>query len=118
MKICTAISDAHSACRAARGQGKGVGLVPTMGALHTGHLSLVRAAKAQCDAVAVSIFVNPTQFGPTEDLARYPRPSDRDIQLLEKQAADIVFAPSAEDMYPKGETAWVTVEGLSDKLDG
>jgi pantoate--beta-alanine ligase len=89
-----------------------------MGALHQGHLSLVRAAKAQCDAVAVSIFVNPTQFGPTEDLARYPRPYERDIQLLEEEHVDIVFAPSAEQMYPKGEATWVTVEGLSEKLDG
>jgi pantoate--beta-alanine ligase len=89
-----------------------------MGALHEGHLSLVRAAKAQCDAVAVSIFVNPIQFGPKEDLARYPRPFERDRELLEKEGVDILFAPSAEEMYPEGEVAWVTVDGLSDKLDG
>jgi pantoate--beta-alanine ligase len=89
-----------------------------MGALHEGHLSLMRAAKAQCDVVAVSIFVNPRQFGPTEDLARYPRQFERDCALLEKENVDIVFAPSVEEMYPKGETTWVTVEGLSDKLDG
>jgi pantoate--beta-alanine ligase len=89
-----------------------------MGALHAGHLSLVRAAKAQCDAVAVSIFVNPTQFGPTEDLAKYPRPFESDCAALEREAVDIVFAPSVEEMYPKGETTWVTVEGLSEKLDG
>ena len=89
-----------------------------MGALHEGHLSLVRAAKAQCDAVAVSIFVNPTQFGPAEDLARYPRPFERDRELLDKEGIEILFAPSPEEMYPKGEVTWVTVEGLSDKLDG
>ena len=89
-----------------------------MGALHEGHLSLVRAAKAQCDAVVVSIFVNPKQFGPTEDLAKYPRQFERDCALLEKEGVDIVFAPSVEEMYGKGESAWVTVEGLSDKLDG
>jgi pantoate--beta-alanine ligase len=89
-----------------------------MGALHEGHLSLVRAAKAQCDAVVVSIFVNPTQFGPTEDLAKYPRQFERDCALLEKENVDIVFAPSVEEMYAQGESTWVTVEGLSDKLDG
>ena len=89
-----------------------------MGALHAGHLSLVRAAKVQCAAVVVSIFVNPTQFGPTEDLARYPRPFDHDCELLDKEGVDIIFAPTVEEMYPKGGATWVTVEGLSDKLDG
>jgi pantoate--beta-alanine ligase len=116
MKICTTSSEVRSACREA--QAHRLGLVPTMGALHEGHLSLIRAAKAQCDLVAVSIFVNPTQFGPSEDLARYPRPFERDIQLLEKEGVDIVFAPSVDEMYGKGETTWVTVEGLSEKLDG
>jgi pantoate--beta-alanine ligase len=89
-----------------------------MGALHEGHLSLVRAARAQCGAVAVSLFVNPTQFGPTEDLAKYPRQFDRDRALLEKEGVDILFAPSVDEMYRKGEATWVMVEGLSDKLDG
>jgi pantoate--beta-alanine ligase len=91
-----------------------------MGALHEGHLSLVRAAKAQCDAVAVSIFVNPTQFGPTEDLSRYPRPFDRDCELLKQEGVEILFAPPVEEIYPRsGEAAtWVQVEGLSEKLDG
>ena len=89
-----------------------------MGALHEGHLSLVRAAKAQCDTVAVSIFVNPTQFGPTEDLSKYPRQFDRDCQLLEKEGIDVLFAPSVEEIYPNGHVTWVLVEGLSEKLDG
>ena len=89
-----------------------------MGALHEGHLSLVCAAKAQCDIVAVSLFVNPTQFGPNEDLAKYPRPFERDRELLEKEGVAILFAPSAEEMYPQGKATWVVVEGLSEKLDG
>jgi pantoate--beta-alanine ligase len=89
-----------------------------MGALHAGHLSLVEAAKSRCDAVVVSIFVNPTQFGPTEDLAKYPRPFEEDRAALAKQNVDIVFAPAVDEMYPKGEATWVTVEGLSEKLDG
>jgi pantoate--beta-alanine ligase len=89
-----------------------------MGALHAGHLSLVRAANAQCDATAVSIFVNPKQFGPSEDFATYPRSFESDCAALEKEGVDIVFAPAVEEMYPKGETTWVTVEGLSEKLDG
>jgi pantoate--beta-alanine ligase len=120
MKICTGIADARAACLAARDGHKRLGLVPTMGALHEGHLSLVRAAKAQCDAVAVSIFVNPTQFGPTEDLSRYPRPFDRDCELLKQEGVEILFAPPVEEIYPRsGEAAtWVQVEGLSEKLDG
>jgi pantoate--beta-alanine ligase len=118
MKVCTTIPDARAACRDARASGKRLGLVPTMGALHEGHLSLVRTAKAQCDAVAVSIFVNPTQFGPTEDLSKYPRRFERDRQLLEKEGVEILFAPPVEEIYPHGEVTWVLVEGLSEKLDG
>jgi pantoate--beta-alanine ligase len=118
MKICPIISEARAACGAARGGGKRLGLVPTMGALHEGHLSLVRTARAQCDAVAVSIFVNPTQFGPGEDLAKYPRQFARDCQLLEKEGIEILFAPAVEEMYPGGESTWVWVKGLSEKLDG
>ena len=92
--------------------------MPTMGALHEGHLSLVRAARASCDVVAASIFVNPTQFGPTEDLEKYPRAFERDCELLEREGVELMFAPAVEEMYPKGATTWVTVEGLSDKLDG
>ncbi len=89
-----------------------------MGALHEGHLSLVRAARASCDVVAASIFVNPLQFAPTEDLAKYPRSFDRDRELLEKESVELLFAPPVEEMYPPGAVTWVTVEGLSDKLDG
>lgn len=89
-----------------------------MGALHEGHLSLVRAARARCDFVAVSIFVNPTQFGPSEDFARYPRVFDADQEALQKEGVDLIFSPHVAEMYSSGETTWVTVEGLSEKLDG
>jgi pantoate--beta-alanine ligase len=89
-----------------------------MGALHEGHLSLVRAARAASDVVAASIFVNPTQFGPNEDLAKYPRTFERDCELLEREGVALLFAPAVEEMYPAGAVTWVTVEGLSDKLDG
>jgi pantoate--beta-alanine ligase len=118
MRICNTIEDMRAACRAARSGGKRLGFVPTMGALHEGHLSLVRAAKASCDIVAASIFVNPTQFGPNEDLAKYPRDFGRDRGLLEKEGVELLFAPSVEEMYPAGAVTWVTVEGLSGKLDG
>jgi pantoate--beta-alanine ligase len=107
--------DASGAIRRA---GKRLGFVPTMGALHDGHLSLVRAARASSDVVAASIFINPTQFGPNEDLAKYPRSFDRDCDLLEREGVELLFAPSVEEMYPAGAVTWVTVEGLSDKLDG
>jgi pantoate--beta-alanine ligase len=118
MKICNTIGDMRAACSAAQRGGKRLGFVPTMGALHEGHMSLLRAAKASCDIVAASIFVNPTQFGPTEDLAKYPRSFERDRELLEKEGVELLFAPSVEEMYPAGAVTWVTVEGLSDKLDG
>ncbi len=118
MKIYTTITETRAACRAARANRTRLGLVPTMGALHEGHLSLVRKARAQCDAVAVSIFVNPTQFGPAEDLSKYPRQFDQDCRLLEKEGVEVLFAPAAEEIYPAGEITWVWVEGLSEKLDG
>ncbi len=108
----------RAACRALRKAGKRLGFVPTMGALHDGHFSLVRAARNSCEGVAVSIFVNPTQFGPNEDLAKYPRTFDRDREMLKKEGINLLFAPSAEEMYPPGGVTWVTVEGLSEKLDG
>jgi pantoate--beta-alanine ligase len=120
MKICSTIPEARAACRDVRASRKRLGLVPTMGALHEGHLSLVRAAKAQCDAVAVSIFVNPTQFGPTEDLSKYPRQFERDCRLLEKESVAILFSPPVEEIYSNSndQVTWVVVEGLSEKLDG
>lgn len=108
----------RAASRAARHNNRRIGLVPTMGALHEGHLSLVRAARTACDVVAVSIFVNPIQFGPNEDLANYPRSFERDCELLEHERVHFLFFPSAEEMYRPGATTWVTVEELSRKLDG
>lgn len=98
--------------------GKTVGLVPTMGALHEGHASLVRAATASCARVAVSIFVNPTQFGPNEDYARYPRNFDADCALAASSGATAIYAPSVEDLYPAGASTFVDVEDLSNRLDG
>jgi pantoate--beta-alanine ligase len=118
MRVCHSIAEVRAASRTGRREGKSLGLVPTMGALHEGHLSLVRAAKAQCDLVVVSIFVNPLQFGPNEDLAKYPRNFDRDRELLAKEGADFIFAPSVDQIYPPGAVTYVTVEALSDKLCG
>ena len=118
LKIFSSIDEMRAASRAARGAGKRLGFVPTMGALHAGHLSLVRAARASCDRVAASIFVNPTQFGADEDLAKYPRSYERDCKLLEREGVNYLFAPTVEEMYPAGAVTWVTVEGLSERLDG
>jgi pantoate--beta-alanine ligase len=118
MRICKTIQEMRTASSAAKLSDQRLGLVPTMGALHEGHLSLIRAAKKKCEVVVVSIFVNPTQFAPNEDFTKYPRRFERDCQLLEREAVDLLFAPAAEEMYPQGTTTWVTVEGLSDKLCG
>ncbi len=118
MRVLHSIDEMRAASRGARRDGKRLGLVPTMGALHQGHLSLVRAARAQCDQVVASIFVNPLQFGPNEDLAKYPRNFERDRELLTQEGVDFVFAPGVEEMYPAGAVTYVTVEGLSDKLCG
>jgi pantoate--beta-alanine ligase len=95
-----------------------VGLVPTLGALHAGHASLIRAARAGCAAVAVSIFVNPTQFGPNEDFARYPRTFDADCALAEAEGADVIFAPTVDEIYPSGASTFVDVGSLGERLDG
>ena len=118
MHIITSSAEMAALSKEAHTRGKRTGFVPTMGALHAGHISLVRAARARCDVVVTSIFVNPTQFGPNEDFARYPRTFEADCALLEKEQTDYVFHPSVEEMYPKGAATWVAVEGLSEKLDG
>jgi pantoate--beta-alanine ligase len=101
-----------------RAAGRTVGLVPTMGALHEGHLSLVRACKAECDFTVVSIYVNPTQFGPHEDLARYPRTLQSDLEALAGCGADVAFVPSDEEVYPPGNSTWVEVGSVARPLEG
>lgn len=118
MDIIRGADQMHAGAAQARSQGKRIGVVPTMGALHEGHLSLVRMARAQTDWVAVSIFVNPLQFGPNEDLARYPRPFERDCKLLEAEGVQALFAPTIEEMYPPGAKTVVEVKGLSERLCG
>ena len=112
------VEEVRRAVAAARGRGARVGLVPTMGALHEGHLSLLRAARAETGYVVVSIFVNPTQFGPHEDLTRYPRPLARDLELCGREGADLVFHPEAATVYPPGFCTYVEVHGLQDVLEG
>jgi pantoate--beta-alanine ligase len=118
VKRIATIAEMKAACRQVTRNGKTLGFVPTMGALHEGHLSLVRSSKARCDATAVSIFVNPLQFGPTEDLGKYPRTLERDAELLQQLGVDLLFTPAAEEMYPPGAQTHVLVEELSNKLDG
>ena len=112
------VADFRAACDAARASGARLGFVPTMGALHAGHLHLVRVARRYAERVAVSIFVNPTQFGPNEDFSRYPRNLERDVELLAGAGADLVLAPSADEIYPKGDKTRVRVSGLSEHLCG
>lgn len=115
MQVFRSITDVRAWRRTLTGS---VGLVPTMGYLHEGHLSLVREARRNDAVVCVSIFVNPAQFGPTEDLARYPRDEARDLALLEAESVDAVFAPEAEEMYPDGFQTYVSVESLTQRLEG
>jgi len=116
--VCSKIGEARALSRAAQKAGKRRGLVPTMGALHEGHLSLVRAAKQRTDFVAVSIFVNPLQFGPSGDFSRYPRSFERDRDLLQNEGVDLIFTPSVSEMYPRQALTYVNVDGLSERLDG
>lgn len=118
MRVVRTIAEMQAICRTLHREGKTIGLVPTMGALHAGHLSLVRAARTQNDTVVASIFVNPIQFGPNEDLAKYPRSFEQDCAALEREDVGYVFAPTVEEMYPEGAATFVVVEGLSEKLDG
>jgi pantoate--beta-alanine ligase len=103
---------------AERAAGRSIGLVPTMGAFHAGHLALMRAARAECDVVVVSLFVNPTQFGAGEDLERYPRDENRDTALAQKAGVDLLFAPSSDEMFPPDYETWVEVEELGSTLEG
>src|SRR5215218_3139903 len=107
-----------SLARKLRRENKTIGFVPTMGALHEGHLSLVREARQMCDIVIVSIFVNPTQFGAGEDFEKYPRDLTADAALLAEYQADYVFAPNTEEIYPEGARTFVEVGGFSDQLEG
>jgi pantoate--beta-alanine ligase len=118
MEILRTVEELRQWSRSNRRSGETIGLVPTLGALHAGHTSLIRAAVGSCGRVAVSIFVNPTQFGPNEDFARYPRPFDADCALAEAEGAHVIFAPSVEELYPDGSATFVEVEGLSERLDG
>jgi pantoate--beta-alanine ligase len=118
MRLISTIAEMQSFSREARGQGKSLGLVPTMGALHEGHLSLVRRARAQCDVVAASIFVNPAQFGPSEDISRYPRDLQRDLDLLREHKIEAVFVPASEAMYPPGFETFVAPGGVGESLEG
>jgi len=118
MNVVESIAETRKAVAAARRKGKTIGLVPTMGALHEGHLSLMRAARRGTDFVVTSIFVNPTQFGPNEDLAKYPRPLEEDLQACRREEVDLVFHPEVETIYPPGERTFVEVEHFSSILEG
>jgi pantoate--beta-alanine ligase len=118
MKIIETIAQMREFIAAMRQEGKSVGLVPTMGALHEGHLTLMRQAKAKCDVVVASIFVNPTQFGPSEDLDSYPRDLAGDALKAESAGVDAVFHPTPKEVYPTGYATYVNVEGITDKLCG
>jgi pantoate--beta-alanine ligase len=116
--LVTTVEQIRRAVAAARAEGRSIGLVPTMGALHEGHLSLVRASKGECGATVVSIFVNPSQFGPTEDLAAYPRALEADLDSLAICGTDLVFAPDTDEVYGEGYATWVEVGSVARPLEG
>jgi len=118
MEVAETIQSVRSQVKAAREKGKKIGFVPTMGALHVGHISLIEAAVNQTGFVIVSIFVNPTQFGPGEDLEKYPRPIKADLEICRNTDVNVVFAPTREQMYPQENLTWVTVEKLTEPLCG
>lgn len=118
IQIAKTIAEIRKYVAQARMAGKTVGFVPTMGALHAGHVSLIEAAVRRCNYVVVSIFVNPTQFGPGEDFEKYPRPFEKDAQICERCGTHAIFAPSSEEMYPRKNLTWVTVEKLTEPLCG
>ena len=118
MRPIRSIADVHAALQGSRRAGRVIGLVPTMGALHEGHLSLLRRARQQCDVVVMSLFVNPAQFNEAADLVSYPRDEERDLALAEREGVDFVFAPSADEMYPPGFATTVSVAGLTEPLEG
>ena len=118
MRIVKSVAEMQLACKELWASGRVVGFVPTMGALHEGHLSLVRRAKAECGVVVASIFVNPLQFGPNEDLAKYPRTFGQDCERLTAEGVELLFAPEVGEMYPEGAVTTVTVAGIGDRLDG
>jgi len=118
MEVAETIKSVRSLVKAARSKGKRIGFVPTMGALHIGHIFLIEKAVKECDFVVVSIFVNPTQFGPGEDFEKYPRPFESDLEICRKAGVDVVFAPSPQEMYEKENLTWVNVEKLTKPLCG
>ena len=118
VKLVRAKDELRTALAAERARGRSIGLVPTMGSLHEGHLSLLRAARAECDVVVMSLFVNPAQFGPGEDLERYPRDEARDAELAGESGADLIYAPPVDEVYPEGFATTVEVGGLTEVLCG
>ena len=118
MRTVETIAALREALHPHRSAGETIGLVPTMGAFHDGHLALMRAAREECDVVVVSLFVNPTQFAEQDDLARYPRDPEEDRALAEEAGVDVLFAPGVEEMYPEGFQTWVEVEEVSHGMEG